>query len=80
MVGPSVIGLVGATTATSAVAVPSLQTSAKTMVDSCCSMNGGSLLYWASSTEGVSRCVLKIGLQSTRIYMRKEEVSERRIT
>jgi len=39
-------------------------------------MNGGSLLFWASSTEGVSSCVMKIGLQSTRIYMRKEEVSD----
>ena len=43
-------------------------------------INGGFLLCWASSTEDVSSYILKIGLQSTRIYMRKEEVSERWIT
>ena len=43
-------------------------------------INGGFLLCWASSTEDVSSCVLEIGLQSTRIYMYKEEVSKIWIT
>ena len=54
MVGPSVIGLVGATTATSAIAVSSLRTSAWTMVVSCCS--GISVVLVSTSWTAVPCC------------------------
>jgi len=35
------------------------------------------MLYWTFSTGDAFSCILKIELQSTRVYMHKEEVSER---
>ena len=54
MVGPSVIGSVGATTATSAVAVSALRISAWTMVGSCCS--GISVVPVLTSWTAVPYC------------------------
>ena len=40
-------------------------------------MNDDFVLYWATSIKVVFSCVLEIELQSTRVYMHKEEVSEK---